>query len=101
MKIVTAVFERLPSVWFLLGLLFNAAGLYLGFDFSLAFGYMIIGWFCCAYGIALFVFRIIERPRTNESTRLSPNFISAGASVLMPETQKAARSRARDGATDD
>ena len=84
MRLFTTVFERIPMVWFLLGLLFNAAGLYLGFEYSLAFGYMIVGWFCCAYGLALFVFRLQERPRTTAATRLSPNFVSAGSTVVMP-----------------
>ena len=84
MRLFTNIFERLPMVWFLVGLLFNAAGLYLGFEYSLAFGYMIVGWFCCAYGLALFVLRLRERPRTSAATRLSPNFISAGSTVIMP-----------------
>ncbi len=84
MQLFTTVFERLPMVWFLLGLLFNAAGLYPGFEFSLAFAYMIVGWFCCAFGLALFVFRLQERPRTTAATRLSPNFVSAGSTVVMP-----------------
>ncbi len=84
MRLFTTVFERHPMVWFLLGLLFNAAGLYLGFEYSLAFGYMIIGWFCCAYGLVLFVLRLLERPKTSAATRLSPNFISAGSTVMMP-----------------
>ncbi len=84
MGLFTTVFERLPMVWFLLGLLFNAAGLYLGFEYSLAFGYMIVGWFCCAYGLALFVLRLRERPRTSAATRLSQNFISAGSTGIIP-----------------
>ena len=84
MRLFTTVFERHPMVWFLLGLLFNAAGLYLGFEYSLAFGYMIIGWFCCAYGLVLFVLRLLERPKTSAATRLSPNFISAGSTGIMP-----------------
>ena len=84
MRLFTIIFERLPMVWFLLGLLFNSAGLYLGFEYSLAFSYMIVGWFCCAYGLALFVLRLWERRRTSAATRLSPNFISAGSTVIMP-----------------
>ena len=90
MQLTTIIFERIPIVWVLLGLLFNAAGLYLGFEYSLAFGYMIIGWFCLAYGLALFAFRRMEKPNTSaEKTRLSPNFISAGATVMMPAIQNA------------
>ena len=84
MRLFTIIFERLPMVWILLGLLFNAAGLYLGFEYLLAFGYMVVGWFCCAYGLALFVSRLRERPSTTAATRLSPNFVSAGSTVVMP-----------------
>ncbi len=84
MGLFTTIFERLPMVWFLLGLLFSAAGLYLGFEYSLAFGYMMIGLFCCAYGLVLFVIRLRERSRTSAATRLSPKFISAGSTVIMP-----------------
>jgi hypothetical protein len=84
MRLFTTVFERLPIVWILLGLLFNAAGLLLGLEYSLAFAYMFVGWFCCAYGTAVFVLRLGERPRQSTATRLSPNFISAGSEVVIP-----------------
>ena len=96
MQIFATVFERLPIVWFLLGLLFNAAGLYLGFEYSLSFGYLIVGWFCCAYGLAILVFRFQERPKTTAATRLSPNFVSAGATVIMPAVPKAAETQANE-----
>ncbi len=80
----TPIYERIPGVWFLLGLLFNATGLYLGFEYSLSFWYMMIGWFCCAYGVALFVFRLRERPRAPAETRLSPAFASAGPADAAP-----------------
>ena len=68
--------ERAPMVWTLLGLLFFAGGLYLGFEYTMAFWYMMIGAFCCAYGVALFIFRLREAPKSTKDTRLSPNFIS-------------------------
>jgi hypothetical protein len=83
MQALRVVNERVPMVWFLLGLLLNATGLYLGFEFVQAFFYMIVGWFCCAFGIALQVFRRREQPRSAEKTRLSPKFISAGATQVM------------------
>ena len=96
MRLFTIVFERHPMVWFLLGLLFNAAGLYVGFDYSLAFGSMILGWFCCAYGLAILAFRRMERPRTTAATRLSPNFISAGSTVVMPAVPNAENEHATE-----
>ena len=58
------IYERFPQVWFLLGLLFVTTGLYLGFDVSYSFLYVMIGFFCCVFGVALFSLRFFERPRT-------------------------------------
>ena len=84
MRLVTIVFERLPMVWLLLGLLFIAAGLYVGFDYKLTFVYLIVGAFCSLYGLLLFVFLRIERPKQSSASTLSPHFISAGETVAMP-----------------
>ena len=81
--------ERVPLVWILVGLLFNATGLYLGFEFGLTFVYMIVGWFCCAFGIALLIFQLREKPKATARTRLSPNFISAGSEQAFPTTPAA------------
>ena len=83
MQLFTIVFERIPMVWVLLGLLFNALGLYVGFDNSLSFVYMIVGWACCAFGLAIVVLRLLERPKTASAARLSPNFISVGSTDMM------------------
>jgi len=76
--------ERVSMVWFLLGLLFSAAGLYLGFDYPMAFGYLIVGWLCCAYGLTSFFLQRGRAPRKTAATRLSPEFISAGATAVFP-----------------
>ena len=78
------IYERIPLVWVLVGLLFNATGLYLGFEFTLSFVYLMVGCFCCAFGVALFVFRLRERPRGSDKTRLSPNFLSTGSMQVVP-----------------
>ena len=88
MRLFTTNPERLPMVWFLLGLLFNAAGLFLGFEYSVAFGYMIVGLLCCAFGLVIFVLQLMEHPRKSAAKRLSPNFISAGSTVMMPAMPK-------------
>lgn len=84
MQLVTVIFERIPMVWLLLGLLFFATGLYLGLDYTLSFGYLVVGLTCCAYGVTLFFFRLRERPRNSPTRPLSRNFISAGATVIFP-----------------
>jgi hypothetical protein len=49
-----------------------------------SFTWLVIGWFCCAYGVALYVFQRRERPKSSEKTRLSPNFVSAGSPHVNP-----------------
>ena len=88
MRLVTIVFERLPMVWLLLGLLFIAGGLYLGFDYKLTFVYLIIGAFCSLYGLVLFIFLRIERPKQSSTSTLSPHFISAGETMAMPAVKQ-------------
>jgi hypothetical protein len=88
MRLVTIVFERLPMVWLLLGLLFIAAGLYLGFEYKLTFVYLIVGAFCSLYGLLLFIFLRIERPRKSATSTLSPNFISAGDTMATPQLKQ-------------
>lgn len=57
MWLPTPVYERVPQFWFLLGLLFIAGGLYLGFDLQISFLYGVIGLLCCAYGIGVALVR--------------------------------------------
>ena len=96
MRLFTIVFERLPMVWFLLGLLFNATGLYLGFRNPLVFAYLMVGWFCCAYGLAIFLQQLRERPRKSAAKRLSPDFISVGATVIMPSMSTVQNEQAKE-----
>lgn len=76
MRMFTIIFERLPMVWFLLGLLFIATGLYLGFEYSLSFVYLLVGCCCCVYGVAVYVLQRLDRPKSTADTRLSPHFIA-------------------------
>ena len=83
MSTFRVVAERAPLVWILVGLLFNATGLYLGFDYVQAFWYLMLGCFCFAYGVALGLFRLRERPKVSDDKRLSPKFVSASATQVM------------------
>ena len=84
MRLINDVFERLPQVWLLLGLLFFSAGLYLGFDYRVSFVYFGIGIVCALYGVVLFAFLLREKPARSNPRPLSRNFISAGSTVVMP-----------------
>jgi hypothetical protein len=61
MWIPAPIYERIPQFWFLLGLLFIAAGLYLGFEYVLSFYYLALGALCCVYGLAIFIMRLSYR----------------------------------------
>lgn len=81
MQLFNIVFERLPVVWVLLGLLFNSLGVYVGFDNGLSFFFFAIGLFCLAYGVTVFVLQRVQKPGKSAANRLSPQFISAGSSA--------------------
>ncbi len=83
MKLVSDIFERLPQVWVLVGLLIISGGLYLGFDYSLIFVYLGVGILCFVYGVVLYVMLLLEGPKKSNARPLSRNFISAGAPVAM------------------
>jgi hypothetical protein len=84
MRLTTDIFERLPQVWVLVGLLIIATGLYLGFDYSLVFVYLGVGIISFVYGLVLFALLLIERPRKSKAKPLSRDFISIGTTVDMP-----------------
>ncbi len=57
MWLPTPVYERVPQFWLLLGLLFMSSGIYLGFDYSLSFGYFAVGFACVIWSVTVFVKR--------------------------------------------
>lgn len=63
MWLPTPVYERIPQFFFLLGLLFIANGLYLGFDFAISFAYFAVGVLSSAYGCGVFLVRKASRSK--------------------------------------
>jgi hypothetical protein len=61
MWIPTPVYEKVPQFWLLIGLLFIAAGLYIGFEYVLTIYYVGLGVACCGYGIGIHVLRLRNR----------------------------------------
>ena len=61
MWLPTPVYERIPQFYFLVGLLFITNGLYLGLDYAIAFYYIGFGFISCAYGVAIFLMRRLNR----------------------------------------
>jgi len=64
MWLPTPMYERIPQFWFLLGLLFIATGLLLGFEFVLTFWYMAIGIASASFGAGIFLTRLRHRMDT-------------------------------------
>jgi len=63
MWLPTAVYERVPQFWCLMGLLFILGGIYLGPDHPVAFMYIIIGVLSSALGVAVAVHRAKYRQK--------------------------------------
>ena len=87
MKLTSDIFERLPQAWVLVGLLIISSGLYLGFEYSVVFVYLGIGVLSTVYGLALFVLLALDGPKKSNTRPLSRDFISIGATVVMPTPQ--------------
>jgi len=84
MRLTSNIFERLPQAWVLVGLLIIATGVYLGFDYSLVFAYLGIGIICFLYGLVMFLLLLLEGPGKSNARPLSRDFISIGATAIMP-----------------
>lgn len=67
MWIPLPLYERIPQFWLLLGLLFIALGLYIGFDFELIFFYLALGVLCVARGAWIQLIRLRYREKRKES----------------------------------
>ena len=61
MWLPASIYERVPQFWFLIGLLFISAGLYIGFEYVLTAYYVGLGLLCCACGIGVFLLRLRHR----------------------------------------
>lgn len=67
MWLPTPIYERIPQFWLLLGLLFIALGLYIGFDFELIFFYLALGLVCVARGAWIQLLRLRYRDKRRDS----------------------------------
>ena len=57
MWLPTPLYERVPNIWLVLGLLFIAYGIYLGLDLPPSIGALIMGLFCIVYGFGISLLR--------------------------------------------
>jgi hypothetical protein len=52
-----SIYARVPQFWLLMGLLFFAFGLYLGFEYQLIFVYLATGTFCVLRSLWIYKIR--------------------------------------------
>ena len=64
MWIPATIYERIPQFWLLMGLMFFAFGLYLGFAYQLLFAYLALGALCIARSIWVFLTRRTSRAKS-------------------------------------
>lgn len=81
MWLPTPVYEKIPQFWLLIGLLFVALGLYIGFEFELIFYYLALGVVCVIRSLWIHVLRrrfrgktqdSIDTPADNDDTGITP-----------------------------
>jgi hypothetical protein len=70
MWLPASIYERVPQFWLLLGLLFFAFGLYLGFEFELIFAYLTLGVLCIAHSAWVFHARRKHRLKDAEAKKI-------------------------------
>lgn len=63
MWLPTAIYERVPQVYLLIGLLLITDGLYLGFEYPIAFWYIGVGLFSCFWSLGIFLTRVAARKK--------------------------------------
>lgn len=60
------VYERVPQLWFLMGILFIAFGSYIGFNFNLIYVYLALGAICI--GRAIWCMQARRHHRSDEES---------------------------------
>jgi hypothetical protein len=81
MWLPTPVYERIPQFYFLLGMLFTANGLYVGFEFSIAFVYVVFGMLCSSFGVGIFLVRMANRSKPVANAP-APDSVPGNAELL-------------------
>lgn len=81
MWLPTPVYERIPQFYFLLGMLFITNGLYIGFENSVSFAYILFGMLSSSYGVGIFLVRRAFRSKPADNAP-SPESIPSDSAQL-------------------
>jgi len=66
------IYERMPQVWLLLGLMLMYSGIYLTFDYTLSYLYSGSGLICAVWGIWVFSRRVVGRKKAAAQASVPP-----------------------------
>jgi hypothetical protein len=67
MWLPASMYERLPQVWLVMGLLFFAYALYQGLNLPTSLGSLVMGFMCWVYGVGISIVRSRYRGRHSEN----------------------------------
>ena len=67
MWLPTPIYEKVPQLWLLLGLLFLVLGFYIGFDFEMIYFYLALGILCTFRGLWIHLVRLRFREAKDDS----------------------------------
>lgn len=95
MWLPSSIYERLPQFWMLIGLMFFAFGLYLGFDYQLIFAYLALGSLCVGRSLWIFQARRSYRSKAFDAEVAQQ---SAEAEKAKAETQRQESAEHPEGA---
>jgi len=91
MWLPSPIYERIPQFWLLMGLLFVAFGLYLGFDYQLIFVYLGLGALCIGRSVWIFQTRRIFRAKAFDAEQAQQAAEAAQTKADVDEEESAER----------
>ena len=83
-----SIYARVPQFWLLMGLLFFAFGLYLGFDYDLIFVYLGTGVFCILR--SLWIYKVRRAFRKIPFTTINKPIAAEPQAEQSPDSKPAA-----------
>lgn len=89
MWLPSPIYERIPQFWLLMGLMFFAFGLYLGFEYQLIFAYLGLGVLCAGRSVWIFQTRRLFRAKAFDA-EVAQQAAEAGKASAESEQEESA-----------
>ena len=81
------IYERMPQVWLLLGLMLMYSGIYLTFDYTLSYLYSGAGLICFTWSTWIFSRRVVGRKKAAAQASVPPP-AATDAQTEQPQTEQ-------------